>query len=84
MPNELTTSSTIAFRAAKQRFLHFAHALERADSAHEFRALLLADVTAPYHSFDMLQLLTVAECIGEKPAELMSEGLDAQGVPEDA
>ena len=69
------------FDAAKQCFLHFSRTLERASSAPELRALLLADTAAPYHSFDILRLLTVTEGIGGELCRLMEEGLDEYGAP---
>ena len=69
------------FDEAKQRVLCFAAVLSKANSASELRALMQADTAAPYHSYDMLALLTAAENIGCDIAECMSEGLDFDGAP---
>ena len=70
------------FERAKASVLHFAELLRRTSSPQELRARMLADVRAPYHSFDMLSLLSFVERLGEELAELSSEGLDADGAPE--
>lgn len=69
------------FNKAKERVLHFAAVLSKANSAEELRALMQADLNAPYHDFDMLVLITVAENIGCDIAECMSEGLGFDGAP---
>lgn len=69
------------FEEAKQRVLHFAAVLEKSNSAAELRALMVADRFAPYHSYDMLELLTAVENIGCDIAECLHEGLDFDGAP---
>ena len=69
------------FNVVKQDFLRFADVLRKANTADELRALLLADIGASYHSYDMLDLLTVAEDIGFDLAECMGQNLDEHGAP---
>ena len=71
---------TIDFDSAKQRFMHFAEVVRKANSADELRALLLADTQAPYHSFDTLALHAVVETIGEELCECIGADLDEDGV----
>lgn len=69
------------FEDAKQRFLCFSEAVKKANSAEELRALLMADTEAPYHSYDMLELMDSAENIGLELCFCMSETLDDDGIP---
>ncbi len=73
--------SDLDFAFEKERFLRMAQAVAKADSPDSLRSLLLADTEAPWHSYDMLALLTEVECVGIGLAELMSDGLDAEGAP---
>lgn len=65
-------------QAALQRL---AQTSAKAANVQELRALLLADIGAPYHSFDMLELATAPLHLGNRLSDLMLEGLDAEGAP---
>lgn len=77
----MTTPQTFRFIDAKDEILHFAKTLQKASSAEALRAAMLADTNAPYHNMDMLALIATVENMGCVLAELMSQGLDANGVP---
>lgn len=70
------------FETEKAKFLRFADTLRKAQSAKQLLDLLQADVTAPYHTFDLLWLAGIPESIGCELAALMSATLDENGVPQ--
>ncbi len=67
------------FNEAKQRVIHLAGVLQKANTPQELRALLLADTQAPYHSYDMIELLMAAENIGCDVAEQLAAAIDEVG-----
>lgn len=69
------------FNKAKQRVIHLAGVLQKANTPQELRALLLADAQAPYHSYDMIDLLMVVENIGCDVAAVLSECIGEHGEP---
>lgn len=69
------------FNVVKQDFLRFAEVVRKANTAAELRALLLADTQAPYHSYDMIDLIVVAENLGNDLMECLGENLDEHGAP---
>jgi hypothetical protein len=69
------------FDIAKQRVIHLADVLKKANTPQELRALLLADTQAPYHSYDMLELLSAVENIGCNLASVLSECIGEHGEP---
>lgn len=77
----MSAPQTYSFIDAKDEILHFAKTLQKANSAVALRAAMLADTNAPYNSMDMLALIAVVENMGTVMAELMGQGLDADGVP---
>ena len=72
---------TNQFEEEKSALRRFAQTLEKAKSPQELRALLMADLTAPYHSFDTLAMLTNVENLTYDLVQLMSNGLDEDGCP---
>lgn len=75
------TESKAKFEHAKARVMRFSEVLAKAETPEQLRALMLADTTAFYHSYDMLELLTFVENIGCDIAESISEGFDFDGAP---
>ena len=73
--------STKDFNVVKQDFLRFADTLRKANTPDELRALLLADTQAPYHSYNMLDLLDIADYLASDLMECMGENLDEHGAP---
>jgi len=73
--------SQTQFETHKAAVLRLAATLEKASDPQELRALLAADLNAPYHSYDTLALLTGVECITQGLVELMSNDLDEDGCP---
>lgn len=71
------------FNAVKQDFLRYAETMRKANTAAEMRALLLADTQAPYHSYDMLDLICIADYLGNDLMECLGENLDEHGAPDD-
>lgn len=69
------------FEAAKRRVIHLAGVLHKSDTPQALRALLLADTQAPYHSYDMIELLTAVENIGCDLAAVFSECIGEHGEP---
>lgn len=69
------------FDIAKQRVIHLAGVLDKANTPQELRALLLADTQAPYHSYDMLAQLAAVESIGCDLASVLSECIGEHGEP---
>ncbi len=70
------------FNAVKQDFLRFSETVRKANSAAELRALLLADTEAPYHSYDMLDLICTPDYLANALMECMGENLDEHGAPD--
>lgn len=71
---------TTDFNREKARLLHLAGLLQRAQSAAELRALLMADTSGPWHSFDGLSIAAAIENMGSVMAELLYADMDAQEV----
>lgn len=69
------------FNEAKQRIIRLAGVLNKANTPQELRASLLADTQAPYHSFDLLELLSALENIGCDLASVLSECIGEHGEP---
>lgn len=69
------------FATAKARFLRIAAAVEKADNAPTLRALLMADLEAPYHSFNPLTMVSRAENTVMQLVDSMLDDLDEDGVP---
>lgn len=69
------------FSVVKQDFLRYAETLRKANTAAEMRALLLADTQAHYHSYDMIDLIVVAENLGNDLMECLGKNLDEHGAP---
>ena len=77
----MTPSMSTQFEAEKAALLRFVQTLEKAESPQELRGLLMADLTAPYHSYDTLALLTKVENLTYDLVDLMSNDLDEDGGP---
>lgn len=77
----MTLSMSTRFEVEKAALLRFAHTLEKAKSPQELRGLLMADLAAPYHSYDTLALLTKVENLTYDLVDLMSNDLDEDGCP---
>jgi hypothetical protein len=66
------------FDREKTRLLRFMRTLEKAHSAAELRALLMADMGSPWQSFDPLALAASIENMGASLAPMLDDGLDAE------
>lgn len=75
-------TSSYNFAEEKQRFLSIADALRQSATPLEFRARLLACVSEPWHTYDLLALTTLLTCVGEGLSDLIGEDLDFDGVPQ--
>ena len=73
--------SDATYSQCKSDWLRIASVLNKAQSTAELRALLLADTTAPYHSFDVLAMVTPIVNLGDTLANLIMDGLDEAGAP---
>lgn len=69
------------FEISKANFLRIASTLEKAKSKTELRALLMADLDAPYHSFNPFQLVGMAENVVVEVINSVLDDLDEDGVP---
>jgi hypothetical protein len=69
------------FEVNKAKFLRIARTAEKASSKGEFRALLMADLEAPYHAFNPFDLSGNLEQIGTEMAFCILDDLDEDGVP---
>lgn len=69
------------FNLVKQDFLRYADTVRKANTPDELRALLLADTQAPYHSYDMLDLIYLPDYLGNDLMECLGENLDEHGAP---
>lgn len=65
-------------QAALQRL---AQTVAKAKDAEHLRALLLADIGSPLHSFDVLALPTPIINLADRLCDLMLQGLDEEGAP---
>ena len=73
------------FANEKATFLRFAYTLKKAQSPAQLLDLLQADVTAPYHVFDLDWVAGIPENIGTGLAELMGDAVaeKLKGLPRD-
>jgi hypothetical protein len=69
------------FNVVKLDFLRFAETVRKANTADELRALLLADTQAPYHSYDMIDLICIPDYLANDLGECLGENLDENGAP---
>lgn len=69
------------FEQEKATLLRMAKALEGASCPYDFCGRLMADVGAPFHSFNPLAIAAAVENMGSRMATLMSENLDAEVQP---
>lgn len=69
------------FEQEKAKLLRMAAALESARSPADFCGRLMADVGAPYQSFDPLAVAAAVENMGSRMAVLMSEDLENEVRP---
>lgn len=69
------------FEAEKAKVLRFADTLRKAQSAEHLRALLYADIGAPYHTFDLIGLTGIPDNIGHGLCCLLGETLTDEGDP---
>lgn len=69
------------FEKEKAKILRFADTLRKAQSPDHFRALLHADIEAPYHSFDLISIAGIPENIGHGMCCLLCETLTGDGEP---
>lgn len=66
------------FDREKARLLRFMRTLEKAQSAAELRAMLMAEIGSPWHSFDPLALAASIENMGTGLARLLDDDLDTE------
>lgn len=73
---DISETTFIELQTVLQRL---AQTAGKASNAIEFRALLLADIGAPYHSFDVLAISSNLANLGDRLSTLITEDLDADG-----
>lgn len=78
---DYTYSSPYDFATEKARLLRMAEVLGASGSAQDFRSRLLTATDAPWHSYDLLALVSSVAQIGEGLSDLISVDLDEEGVP---
>jgi hypothetical protein len=69
------------FSETKAKFLRLAATVEKAHSKAQLRALLLADLSAPYHSFNALELVSKAENVVVEMVNSVLDDTDEDGAP---
>ena len=69
------------FEQCQTALLRLAKTAGKASNPAEFRALLLADIGAPYHSFDVLVFACEFVNLADRLGELITEDLDEEGAP---
>lgn len=69
------------FPTAKANFMRLAAAAEKAQSAEQLRALLLADTAGAHHSFNTLELIDRSVNVAVTLLESMGDDLDEEGAP---
>lgn len=69
------------FSVCQAALLRLAQTTAKARTSAELRALLLADIGAPYHSFDALTLACEFINLADRLGELITEDLDEDGAP---
>lgn len=70
----------VDFSTSKAAFLRIAGTVEKAQSKTELRALLMADLDAPYHSFNPFELVGKAENVAVELLNGTLDDLDADGI----
>lgn len=71
----------VAYEESKATFLRIARTVEKAHSKAELRALLMADLEAPYHSFNPFDLVGKAENTAVELLNSILDDLDEEGIP---
>ncbi|GKT22560.1 hypothetical protein [Acidovorax sp. SUPP3334] len=66
------------FDREKDHLLYFMRTLQKAQSAAELRALLMADMGSLWHSFDPMTIAASVENMGVGLAQLMDDDLDSE------
>lgn len=73
--------SARTFAQCRDNWMRLSGLLAKAKSAAEFRALVLADAAAPYHSYNVLALVSEFNNLADNLTDLVCEGLDEDGAP---
>lgn len=69
------------FTQCRDNWMRISGLLAKAESAAEFRAIVLADLEAPYHSYNVLALVCEFVNLADNLTDLVYEGLDEDGAP---
>lgn len=70
-----------SFAQCRDNWLRLSGLLAKAKTPAEFRALLLADAAAPYHSYNILALVTELNNLADNLTDWVYDGLDEDGAP---
>lgn len=73
--------SNYNFFQCQEALQKLAQTVAKANDANHLRALLLADIDSPFHSFDVLALPTPIINLADRLCDLFLQGLDEQGAP---
>lgn len=73
--------STYTFPQCQAAMHRLAQTVAKASDANQLRALLLADIGSPLHSFDVLALPTPIINLADRLSDFILQGLDEEGAP---